>query len=68
VTTIPDLEADLAVMAKTLIDTATDDTRVDVFKAVSTWHIAMRKVTKGDGEDSGQFEALRRTINGAHVQ
>lgn len=39
---------------------------VDVFKAVSTWHIAMKKATKGDDpENNGTFSDLRGKLRSA---
>lgn len=57
------LENQLAEMAEHLIKNATDETEVDVFKAVSTWHIAMKKATKGEeGDDSGSFSSIRKKL------
>lgn len=57
------LENQLAEMAEHLIKNATDETEVDVFKAVSTWHIAMKKATKNEeGDNTGTFRTMQKAL------
>lgn len=65
-TELSDLEKQLAEMAEQLIKNAEPGDMVDVFKAVSTWHIAMKKATKGDEPDGGgKFSAIKRAVREA---
>lgn len=44
--------------------------RVDIFKAVSTWHLGSTKTPKGGDDDQpprpgGSFDTIRQRVNGA---
>ena len=63
---IDDIQTKLSDMAKTLLDSATEQDRLDVFKTVSTWHLGMKKATKGeDDDDGGSFNVIRNKIRSA---
>ena len=68
-TDLTTIETKLTELAERLIDGATEEDQVDVFKAVATWHIAMTKEAKKDRADddgASSFAALksRLTANG----
>lgn len=63
------LEDSLEKMADALIrDAASEDleTRVDVFKAVANWHVAIRRQTK-PADDAGSFASMVKSLRGANA-
>lgn len=63
------IESKLTKLAEQLLDSAMagkdEVDAVDVFKAVSTWQLAMKKATAKDPADtSGSFAAIRSALTG----
>ena len=63
------IEERLNTMATEMLEKATDENRIEVFKVVSNWYLGTaRTKRKDDDTPTGSFREIRESLNGAGKQ